>query len=336
MEKTHSKSPLVPVLFENIFEKVENRIIIAVTITMVAATVLLSLILEFPIVAPSGQAMKFINFHYIIPVATIAMWSYISFRNKNGNNFYFNILSLISYAIVMICHFNVKLWMGHINEKRYDEIFWESDNYFRTIVDFCIFLREFFNPYNANIDSLYLILFVFMFYVSFIYHALKTPETFKRVAIASIIVQGAGAFSYAAFPALGPFLYEAGANAAANMHQAHMLTIYKSSMAGQSEWLAISGSENLLAGLAAMPSLHTAASAVFIWYAFKTSRILFWLYVPLFLFILVEAIATRWHYFIDLPAGLILASISIIATEYCLKSAKKPVPEVPITARLAV
>ena len=60
-----------------------------------------------------------------------------------------------------------------------------------------------------------------------------------------------------------------------------------------------------------MPSLHVASSAVFVYYALKHERWLGICYLPLFTFIFFEAMATRWHYLIDLIAGLGLTALAI-------------------------
>ena len=45
--------------------------------------------------------------------------------------------------------------------------------------------------------------------------------------------------------------------------------------------------------------------------AIRHARVLLPTYVPLFVFILITAIANRWHYLVDLPVGIGLAFFSI-------------------------
>ena len=59
--------------------------------------------------------------------------------------------------------------------------------------------------------------------------------------------------------------------------------------------------------LGAMPSLHSASTFLFTAYMWKYDRRLFVLYLPILILILIMAIGTRWHYAIDLPAGIALA-----------------------------
>ena len=67
----------------------------------------------------------------------------------------------------------------------------------------------------------------------------------------------------------------------------------------------------LFAGLGAMPSLHAACSSLFLWFAWRHGRILLPTYIPLVFYILVTAVASRWHHLIDIPVGIALARLSI-------------------------
>jgi hypothetical protein len=52
-----------------------------------------------------------------------------------------------------------------------------------------------------------------------------------------------------------------------------------------------------------MPSLHAAAAWVFLHFARKSLKYLLVPYVPFFCGIIIEAVASKWHYLIDLPVG---------------------------------
>src|SRR5690606_38290906 len=76
---------------------------------------------------------------------------------------------------------------------------------------------------------------------------------------------------------------------------------------GGASWIAANGGTHITVGLAAMPSLHTGGSFLFLLFAWRHAQVLLPLYLPLFAFISIDAVASRWHYFIDLPAGVVLA-----------------------------
>ena len=67
-----------------------------------------------------------------------------------------------------------------------------------------------------------------------------------------------------------------------------------------------------------IPAAIVGASWLFVWYVFKARSHLRIPYVLLFAWIVIEAVATKWHYLIDLPAGIVLAAAAIwIANRLC-------------------
>ncbi|NKB15827.1 MAG: hypothetical protein HC774_01165 [Sphingomonadales bacterium] len=129
-----------------------------------------------------------------------------------------------------------------------------------------------------------------------------------------MLVHVLGALSYLVMPAVGPFLYEQGVNTLETARQVHMYNGYQALIAGGRPWIASEGDQFMFAAVAAMPSLHVASSAVFVYYAWHHTRWLGVLYLPLFVFIIFEAVATRWHYWIDVVAGLALTGLAIAIT----------------------
>src|SRR3546814_14660869 len=58
---------------------------------------------------------------------------------------------------------------------------------------------------------------------------------------------------------------------------------------------------------AAMPSLHSASAYLFFLFAWKHGKVLVPLYSFILAYILIMAVASRWHYIIDIPVGMTLA-----------------------------
>src|SRR3546814_11675041 len=59
-----------------------------------------------------------------------------------------------------------------------------------------MFLRRsafFFIPYESNF---YMISYIALFYTSFLYHAIKTPEYFGRLIISDLLLQAFGTLAY--------------------------------------------------------------------------------------------------------------------------------------------
>src|SRR3546814_4624765 len=89
------------------------------------------------------------------------------------------LIALPCYAAILFAHFNIKLWIPHINPTNFDASYWALDQLMRPVVDACMFLRRsafFFIPYESNF---YMISYIALFYTSFLYHAIKTPEYFR-------------------------------------------------------------------------------------------------------------------------------------------------------------
>ena len=280
------------------------------TAAIAALVVLLSIGLGLPISLPSGERAAFVGIHYLYPLLGVGLWSLFAFfglRQRLASTF---MVALPCYAIVLVCHFNLKLWLPHINPVLWDGLYWNIDQALRPLVVACFELRRWIAPAIPLDSNFYMAGFIVMFYVSFSYHALRTPQAFRPLFLAALIFQGLGALAYMLAPALGPFLYEQGVEALQTRAQAGMLQAYRENVAGGSAWLSENGSANIAVGLAAMPSLHTGGSFLFLLFAWRHGRPLVPAYSLLFGFIAIDAVANRWHYLVDLPAGIALALFS--------------------------
>lgn len=274
---------------------------------MLAVMFVLSWVYSLPIVIPSGDRAAFVGVHYIYPligIAILGITTFLAGKREIATSFF---LALPCYVAILFAHFNIKLWIPHINTANYDELYWDIDKMVRPLVDICIYIRKdvlFFIPYESN---LYMLGFIAIFYISFMYHAIKTPERFRTLVISVLLLQALGALAYLIAPAIGPFLYERGVDPTISDGQSSMLEFYRRSVAEGPGWIAQHGGANFTVGLAAMPSLHAAGAFLFFLFAWKHGRILLPLYCFILFFILVTSIASRWHYVIDIPVGIALA-----------------------------
>lgn len=187
------------------------------------------------------------------------------------------------------------------------------------MIDICFAIRKVILPIVSYEANLYMTGFMILFYVSFCYHALRTPHVFRRLFPAMLFIQGLGAITYLIMPAVGPFLFEQGLNPHIAEAQHYMNGVRQQVASGGGQWLSLHESEYLMTGVGAMPSLHVGCSFVFLWFAIKHGRALLPAYVPLFAFIVINSIASRWHYLIDLPVGLALACFSIWLAHRCTR-----------------
>ncbi|KTE28945.1 MULTISPECIES: phosphatase PAP2 family protein [unclassified Sphingopyxis] len=285
---------------------------------------LFSLLFGLPVVAPSGDRAAFVGVHYIYPligVALLGVATLIAGKREIATSF---LIALPCYVVILFAHFNLKLWIPHINPVMYDDVYWASDEFLRPVVDFCIYMRNHVFGFVAHDSNFYMISFIALFYTSFLYHAVKTPAQFRTLVVAVLLLQASGALAYLIAPALGPFIYERGVDPVITGGQLSMLEFYRNSIANGPAWLAAHGGVNFTVGLAAMPSLHAAGAFLFFLFAWKHGKILLPLYSVILVFILVTSIASRWHYVVDAPAGLALAWACVWAAERIMGKAKAP------------
>jgi len=224
------------------------------------------------------------------------------------------VAAALAYGIILITHFNIKMWMSLINPNLWDDAYWKTDQMVRPLIDTSFAVHNLVDRIMPAGEHLYLFAFLAMFACSIIVHSAQRFILFRKVIFTAMLVHVLGALSYLVMPAVGPFIFEPGVNALESARQVHMYGGYQALMAGGRPWIASEGSGFLFAPVAAMPSLHVASSAVFVFYAWKHARWLGLIYLPLFAFIIFEAMATRWHYWIDVVAGLALTALAIALT----------------------
>lgn len=277
------------------------------TLALLAATFAASLALGLPLSLPSGDRAAFVGIHYLYPLVGVAIWGLVALIGQRRNLARTFFIALPCYATVLICHFNLKLLGPHINPLLWDDLYWQIDTVLRPLVDGCMKLRLALAAFIPLESNFYMTSFITMFYLTFCTHALRGAHEFRTVFLAALLFQGLGAIAYMIMPALGPFLYETGVEPAQTAAQASMLGAYREHLAGGADWLARNGGTHLTVGLAAMPSLHTGGSFLFLLFAARYAKVLIPLYSMLFGFIAIDAVASRWHYVIDLPVGMALA-----------------------------
>ncbi len=78
--------------------------------------------------------------------------------------------------------------------------------------------------------------------------------------------------------------------------------------------------------LAAMPSLHVAHTTVITYYIIVSRSSLTPLFVIMWLCILIDSIALRWHYAIDAPFGFALAAFVIWLTNRIFRDSSEKFP----------
>ena len=216
-------------------------------------------------------------------------------------------VGLLFFTVASVfLHFNFKAWMPFANPIIYDAAFAKTDQSLGPLVDSLRAFRTWVaDSAPVSVDSLYHNGFVAMFFVSFIAHSLfDKPWAFRRMVMSVNLVLLVGGIAYWLFPAIGPFLYAPGLNQASTEAQRLMILGLRDALA-----YGYLPSGYFVNPPAAMPSLHVAHAVLFTTFAWRWSPALGAAYLPLVAWIVVEAVASAFHYVIDLPAGVLLAWI---------------------------
>lgn len=299
------------------------------TSSLLLLTLFLSWVHGLPLLMPTKGSATFVGIHYLLPLLGIAAFALCAAVGGSRSLVGQVLVGLPCYAIVLWAHFHLKLWAPLINPTNYDHAFYAIDSAMRPVVRATTSISEAVAQITGRESGLYVSGFILIFYMSFCYHALRTPDAFRKLFLAALVFQGLGGIAYMLLPAIGPFVFERGADPMITSSQEFMYGGYSQLLAGRGEWLGSEGQGYFAAGLGAMPSLHAGGAFLFFWFAWRHGRVLLRTYIPLLAYILVEAVATRWHYLVDLPVGIALALASIALAERLERKRRHEAPEDP-------
>jgi hypothetical protein len=278
---------------------------------------------------PDSEGVAMVEKHYFGPILFAALIQLLVLRvarRKTGSldGRGTALLLLLTVGSVFL-HMNFKAWMPLVHTRLYDAELLRTDRALGSFVSDVVFLRRtlsrvLFMAWRVDIDPLYHSLFVAMFFVSASAHALfDTPNGLRRLVVGMCAILLLGGLCYWIVPARGPFVFRQSVSLIAQDAQAFMLRSFDALV--RTRHVAPGA---FVAPLAAMPSLHTAHAVFFTWFAAERMPKLLWVYVPALLFILFEAVATGWHYVIDLPAGALLAFVVIWGVRRALPEPPSP------------
>ncbi len=218
---------------------------------------------------------------------------------------------LLLFVVTTYYHFNLKMWMPVINPHLFDAAYFAWDQRLHWLVEGMTNLRQGIAQFLPWADQWYQLAFVLMFVLSFCYFAVGRDPHYPHFALGVLLVLSLGSLSYLIAPAVGPFLYETGVNARASEAQAGMWGAFQQVQNQGTGWIAAHGSAYFTGALAAMPSLHIAHAVVMTYYMTRSRSLLAPLFMLLTFWIVLESVASRWHYVIDAPFGLLLAGLVI-------------------------
>jgi hypothetical protein len=218
---------------------------------------------------------------------------------------------LLIFVVISYFHFNLKMWLPLINPALFDAEFMATDAYFQWLIDASTRISVAVHDLYPFKFRLYQYLFLGSFIVAFCNLAARRDEYYPQFAIGIFLVLSLGGFSYLIMPAVGPFIFEPGAQAMTTENQDLMYINYQSVQEHGVQWVNQWGGRYFTGSLAAMPSLHVAHATVMTYYMFKSRASLFPLFPILWVWVVIESVALRWHYVVDDIAGFFLAVLII-------------------------
>jgi hypothetical protein len=115
-------------------------------------------------------------------------------------------------------------------------------------------------------------------------------------------------------PAVGPFIFATDQQTVFTGYQNHMYSLYQLLINTQ-----VIPNGYFINAPAAMPSLHTANSFFFLIMAKRSLYYLAVFYAFLFVYIIIFAIGSGWHYVIDLPFGIIISLFALYLVDKVYK-----------------
>ena len=238
------------------------------------------------------------------------------------------------FITVTYFHFSLKTWVQVINPALYDEAYFAVDRQMQPLLDLFYWIRANIFSLMPNADALYQAAFLLMFIVGFCSLAVTRSPYYPQFSIAVLLTMSLGALSYLPAPALGPFIYEEGLNKHATQAQAAMLWAHKQAVQHGMPWIAKAGPAYFTGALSAMPSLHIAHGVAMTYFMARAGSPMTIFFLLICFWVLIESVASRWHYLIDLPVGLALAAFVICLTNRICRDKARQAGPAPDAAAL--
>jgi len=261
-----------------------------------------------PLAAALGYLLLQCTTHYVGPIRP--SWRTIAQRAAG------DYLLLGLFILVVYVHFNIKMWIPLINPHNYDRYFFVVDHDAAWLITLFDDMRGLLARILPDADLWYQASFFGVFVLSFLCHALGRRRFHYHNMTALLLIESIGPLTYLIAPAVGPFIYQRGVNMLATTAELQMLNVYNLVRTGGAAWIRDHGAEFFAQPLAAMPSLHVGASFIIAYYAVRARLWVAPVAVLAFCWIFIESVAARWHYLVDLPAGMLLAFAVIAVTNH--------------------
>lgn len=301
-------------------------IAIVIVIAFASTVLLIAAVFDAPLSLPRERTSAALGVNAVLPVA-LALTAYLAIRTykvltkkiRPSDPTLLRVVSvditfMLLFVLATYFHFSLKTWVQVINPNLYDDAYFAVDNWFQPVIDVFYWIRTNLFALVPSADDWYQAAFLLMFITGFCSFAVSRDPIYPKFCIGVLLTMSLGGLSYMIAPALGPFIFEQGLNAKATEAQAGMLWAHKQVLQYGMPWIETAGPKYFTGALAAMPSLHIAHVVVMTYFAVVVRSVLAPLFLLVCFWVLIESVASRWHYLIDLPFGLLVAIVVIWLT----------------------
>lgn len=255
---------------------------------------------------PSREGTGFVLNHYMLPVVLAVAVSTLFVGLKSLRLGL--IMSILCFFSVLF-HFNFKSWALLSSVYFYDVDFFKLDKFF----GFYLLARDLKNNaelFIGDLDFIYHGLFVLEFFLCFfVLFYSGGLVAVRRLNYGICLVLLSGGLLYWLVPALGPFVNEGwgGKILPAQQHMYELSKFIRINMRFPNGFF--------IEALGAMPSLHLAHATLFFLFVHKYFRKLSIFFLLGVIWFFIDSMATGWHYFVDIPPGILLGVFSYMAAE---------------------
>jgi membrane-associated phospholipid phosphatase len=190
-----------------------------------------------------------------------------------------------------------------LNPEKYDWLMIKID---KMLVgcDLSVWMQRFYNPILSNVMFFsYIFYFLLHITLGLLLYFNKKYEGYREFVSTLLICAFTGYIFYIIFPVVGP--------------RFTLANLYEKDFGLNKVFKFLVDLINEMEPLKedCFPSLHISLSLVTIFFAFKYLRKVFYILLPLVIMLSISTIYCRYHYFIDVIAGMILAILSIYFCE---------------------
>jgi hypothetical protein len=213
-------------------------------------------------------------------------------------------------------YFWVKVCVPLLRTDLYDPVFWKLDRLLHFGLSPSVFATALFEEGSLAgwLDRWYGLWTPSVLIMLAFFTASTDALLRRRFMLSCVFLWGLGCWLYVALPALGPIYYVseiwnefAGKIPAASaMHEA-LWANYQKMLAGRNGVLR---EFNPIYAIAAMPSLHVAAHALFAVWSWRHARPIAWIFIAATGLTFLGSLVTGWHYAVDGYVGILLAVAS--------------------------